>query len=136
MKIFIISLVFVAVFTGLALFRMEDGVVGQMPVIEVNAPRYSGEETDSVGMMPGVVIFADRPFSVGGSRGVEEFRQYRSEYPVVAGELVKFVIFMMAFLIFFIIGIIALVRAVRFHHQPVILHDKRNLLREYQQKYG
>ncbi|KPL15992.1 hypothetical protein AMJ74_00125 [candidate division WOR_3 bacterium SM1_77] len=91
--------------------------IGQMPEIEINAPRYHSEKADSIGLMPGIVVFGERYAPQNEHVLFDTYTNYRSSFQSLSSYLQKYAVYILMAIITLTWGIIALTKIFHLHHE-------------------
>ncbi|MGB3477845.1 MAG: hypothetical protein WBB67_01650 [bacterium] len=105
--------------------------IGQLPEIEINAPRYRGEEADSIGMMPEIVVFGERYTPQNENVLFQTYTDYRTSYQSLFRHLHKYAVYILIAIFTLTWGIVAITKIVHLNHELRPREKHRKLLHEW-----
>ncbi len=108
--------------------------MGQIPEIEIEAPRYRGEEADSIGMMPGIIVFGERYAPQDENALFYTYSDYRTSFQSLSTSLQRYAAYILIAMLTLTWGIIVLTRIFNVHHEPIGREKSRKQLHAWVKK--
>lgn len=99
--------------------------MGLQPEILVTAPRYKSEEADSIGTMPGIIVYGERYEPESEQKLIISYENYRNLYNAAVQFIVKYGVYLAIGIAAVTWGVITYSRFHSFAHEPTVHHVKK-----------
>jgi len=106
-----------------------------LPEIEITAPRYSSQETDSVGMISEVIVYGDRYSPQSANSLVRTYDKYRYTYQQLFDNIYNYGILIITALFMVAFVVIVLVKEDHHRHAYVPRHEQESPLHRWVRKH-
>ena len=107
--------------------------MGLQPEVLVTAPRLEEEQGDSIGMMPGIIVFGERYQPENERNLIVSYQNFRNVYNAISHFLVRYGVYLAVGIATITWGVIAYARYHTYAHAPATHHpkDKESALHKY-----